>query len=313
MSTPMSENKLKTWFLKTLYRLFRNKKFHHNKNFWYLFNVSRNQNDEIVEVTYKNEKLKINTSPIHSKKHKTLIIVATGPSVNEIPKNLFDPEQYDFLGVNGAISLSEIKFRFYCIIDQSFIKKRVDLVRKIVSNDEITLFCNYLSLYEILKFIDLSEINCSFKILDLVTDGIGYLFMDEKKVINEDYISDHHYWFNSYSFSSNINELVFDYGTVAYPALQVGYSLGYKQLYFVGLDMNNFDKPRFYENHSNMLPTSLDHHFITIQNAFHSASLFLEKAGVNVINLSPNSAITSFQKENMDALMKNKNTENTNK
>lgn len=32
-----------------------------------------------------------------------------------------------------------------------------------------------------------------------------------------------------------------------------------------------------------------------------------------VINLSPNSAITSFQKENMDALMKNKNTENTNK
>lgn len=310
MSIHMSENKLKTWFLKTLYRLFRSKKYHHNKNIWYLFDVSRNKNNETTEITYKNKSLKINMFPASSKTHKKLIIVTTGPSVNEVPTDFFDQEQYDFLGVNGAISLPEIKFQFYCIIDQSFVNKRIDLVRKIVSDDEITLFCNYLSLYEILKLIDFSDINCSFKILDLITGGIGYLFMDEKKVINEDYISDNHYWFNGYGFSSNINEFVFDYGTVAYPALQIGYSLGYEKLYFVGLDMNNFDKPRFYENRSNMLPTSLDHHFITIQNAFNSASHFLAEAGVNVINLSPNSAITSFQKENINALMKNKSTEN---
>ncbi|HCH7935198.1 MULTISPECIES: lipopolysaccharide core biosynthesis protein RfaZ [Providencia] len=308
----MSENKLKTWFLKTLYRLFHNKKFHHNKNIWYLFNVSRNHDNEIVKVTYKNEELKINTSPISSKKHKSLIIVATGPSVNEVPKHFFDQEQYDFLGVNGAIALSEIKFKFYCIIDQSFVSKRVDLVRQIVSNDEITLFCNYLSLHEILKRIDLSEINCSFKILDLVKDGIGYLFLDEKKIVNESHTSDNYHWLNGYGFSSDMNKLVFDYGTVAYPALQVGYSMGYKQLYFVGLDMNNFDKPRFYENRSNMLPTSLSHHFIIIQNAFNSASRFLTEKGVTVINLSPNSAITSFQKENINALMKNKNIKNSN-
>lgn len=242
-----------------------------------------------------------------------MIIIATGPSVNVIPTDFFDQDQYDFLGVNGAISLPEINFQFYCIIDQSFVKKRIDLVQKIVSDDEITLFCNYLSLYEILKLIDLSEIKCSFKLLDLITNGIGYAFMDEKKVINKDYISDNHHWVNGYGFSSNINDFVFDYGTVAYPALQVGYALGYEELYFVGLDMNNFNKPRFYENVVNMLPTSLDHNFITIQNAFNSASHFLKDAGVNVINLSPNSAITSFPKGDINELMNNKCTINLNK
>ncbi|HGN1705955.1 TPA: lipopolysaccharide core biosynthesis protein RfaZ [Providencia rettgeri] len=311
----MSENKFKLWFLKTLYRLFHSKKYHHNKNIWHLFGVSRNKLNEITEITYKNKKLKVNTNlpNLIKQKHKKLIIVATGPSVNEIPKDFFDLEQYDFLGVNGAISLSNIKFRFYCIIDQSFVSNRIDLVRKIVSDDEITLFCNFLSLHEILKFIDVSEINCSFKILDLVTDGIGYLFLDEKKVVNENYASDNHHWFNGYGFSSNINEFVFDYGTVAYPALQIGYFLGYKQLYFIGLDMNNFNKPRFYENDSNTLPTSLEHQLTVIQNAFNSASHFLAEAGIKVTNLSLNSSITSFQKESANDLIKNKSLENSNK
>lgn len=49
----MSENKLKAWFLKTLYRLLHSKKYHHNKNIWYLFDVSRDKNNEITEIKYK--------------------------------------------------------------------------------------------------------------------------------------------------------------------------------------------------------------------------------------------------------------------
>jgi hypothetical protein len=42
-----------------------------------------------------------------------------------------------------------------------------------------------------------------------------------------------------------------------YWAFQIIAFLGFKQLFIAGLDMNNFNLPRFYETHENKLPTFL--------------------------------------------------------
>ena len=101
---------------------------------------------------------------------------------------------------------------------------------------------------------------------------------------------------NGQSFSKHIHGVVFDYFTVAYVALQVVHQLQYEKIYLAGLDMNNFNQPRFYEKAENKQPTMLDQYLQHTLPAFDVAANFFEQQNKQVYNLSPESAVQSFKK-----------------
>lgn len=281
------------WFLKTIYRLFRGKQYGHNKNYWYLFDVRRDSDCRIIRLTYKSRRIKLAKSLPDKKKSDQLLLIATGPSVQNISKDWLRSTRADIMGVNGAISLHGICFSYYCIIDPSFIRNRINMVKAIVSNQEITLFCNTPVLHEIMQNCKRHEIKCSFWLMDMIVNNICYP-LGEKQSHPGSESNPHHHWHNGFGFSSDMHKGIFDYGTVAYPAFQIACSLGYKKIMIAGLDMNNFDRPRFYENVYDKLPTHLDRDFISIQGAFCTAASYCDSNNIDVLNLSPGSAIKAF-------------------
>ena len=57
--------------------------------------------------------------------------------------------------------------------------------------------------------------------------------------------------------------------------------------------MNNFDKPRFYENEKNKIHTQLEQDRQSIMAAFkHASYVFKNNLNIKVINLSINSSIS---------------------
>lgn len=283
--------KIKISLFKNIYTIFTFKHSHHNKCFWPYFKVSR-ENYKIKEITYK--KLVIPSSKISIPKKETLIIVATGPSIKQLPEGILENKNYDYLGVNGAISLRNTKFIYYVIFDQGFIINRFDLVKEILETDCI-LFTRAECLLNICKKIDITTIKCKIKILNRVNiENKIECFMDKNLAIHQN--SPNYFLKEKFGFSLNIEECVFDYHTVAYVALQIAYSLNYKYIYIAGLDLTNLEKPRFYENESNKQATELKENIEEIKLAFNTASIILNKKKIKVFNLSKDSLIEDFPK-----------------
>ena len=102
------------------------------------------------------------------------------------------------------------------------------------------------------------------------------------------------------AFTTDIKNGIFAEKTVIYWALQVISFLNYDKIYIAGLDMNNFDKPRFYENENDKIDTQLNDDFDGIISGFRLASDVFNKKNIEVINLSANSAVPDsiFKKSN---------------
>lgn len=280
------------WICKTIYRLTHSEKYRHNKNLWPYFKVEREPLGAIKNVFFKKEKL--NTIEVNrNERTKPLLIMASGPSVNEISTTFFD-DYFDYMGVNGAGAMASIAFDWYVIIDRSFVINRIDLVREIVSRDELTLFCPCKCLESICSLIPWEAIRCKFKIIETVTDSTVHQFLGATYPIKKG--DAHFFWHNGIGFSDDVNRVVFDCGTVTYPALQIACALGYKEIYLVGLDMNNFTAPRFYENQSDVQSTRLARDFNNIINAFITAQSYCERNNIQIVNVSPASAVNAFPK-----------------
>ncbi|MDA8493571.1 lipopolysaccharide core biosynthesis protein RfaZ [Kluyvera georgiana] len=288
----MAINNLSKWFCKTLYRTTHSKQYHHNKNLWPFFKVVRNEKGSIDAVFFKHKQ--INTPCVgKEKRNKPLLIMATGPSVNHIDKHFFNTS-FDYFGVNGAISMEAIDFKWYAITDRNFVLRRLSLVKKLVARDDLTVFCPYTTLETIFSNIEWQHIRCGFKVFEAVSGECVYKFLaaKEKLIINDE----HYHWLDGAGFSDNIEYGLFDYGTVVYPALQIACALGYRQIYIAGLDMNNFNQPRFYETVTDKLGTRLDRDFDQICHSFYAAQSYCELNNISVVNLSLESAIDAFPK-----------------
>ncbi|MEI9699405.1 lipopolysaccharide core biosynthesis protein RfaZ [Moellerella wisconsensis] len=231
------------------------------------------------------------------KKNDTISLCFSGPSVSKIDDDYFKDNNLDYLGVNGSISLKAkagVDFLFYVIIDETFIRSRRDLVKIIIQNNELILFCNYRVIIAIFSDFKFNDIKCKIKIIETIHKNIGYRFLGKSEIISSNEYS--FFWFNGYGFSNHLDEYFFDYGTVAYVSLQIAVALGYKKINLIGLDMNNFNSPRFYESDNNKLPSVLEDDFIDIDNAFLTASIYCENKSISVNNLSEHSAIIHFNK-----------------
>lgn len=288
------------WVCKTTYRLTHSEKYRHNKNLWPYFKVEREPSGTIHNVFFKKEKLN-NIEIAHVERTRPLLIMASGPSVNGIACEFFD-DHFDYMGVNGASAMAAIPFDWYTIIDKSYVIKRIDLVREMVSREDLVLFCPCKCLASICALIPWQEIRCKFKIIETVTNSSVHQFLGATYPVTADEAP--FYWRNGMGFSDDINQVLFDYGTVTYPALQIACALGYKDIYLAGLDMNNFTTPRFYEQRENMLSTRLERDFNPIINAFITAQLYCEENNIHVMNLSQASAVNAFPKVAWDSVEK---------
>ena len=224
---------------------------------------------------------------------KKSMLVATGPSVQKCPEDVFKRQDIDYIGINGSISLDYVHFKYYVIIDFNFTKNRFDLVLKVLQS-QCTFFTTHRCLDIILRRINPDQIKCQIKIIETITEGIVERFLGPRIAIDPH--QDYFYLEGGKGFSLHIRDSIFDYFTVSYVALQIIYSLSYEEIYLAGLDMNNFNQPRFYEKSNNKQPTMLDQYLTEIFPAFEAASHFLNKQNIKVYNLSLKSAIESFEK-----------------
>jgi len=278
-------------FYKILYKYTHSKSYKHNRHYWPYYNVERNSYGGIDKIFFKGKLIIDNSFPTIAK--KKCMLVATGPSVKKIPYKAFYQHDMDYMGVNGAISLSNVKFKYYVIIDHNFTCKRFDLVLKVLQSDCI-FFTTPRCLDTILRKVSTDDIRCKIKVVELITDGKIERFLGQYEDIKQ--YESYYFLEEGKGFSKHIKNAIFDYFTVAYVALQIIYSLEVNEIYLAGIDMNNFNQPRFYENNNNKQPTMLDRYLHELLPAFQVASKFMKKEKIQVYNLSNNSAITSFEK-----------------
>lgn len=218
---PASTEKFKRNLCKFLYKIFFPKSHKHNRRYWPYYHVQRSEYGEIQKIYFKKKLVVQNTLP--QRTHQKVMMVATGPSINTLDPHTFSQPDIDYIGVNGAISLKHINYKYYVIIDHNFIKDRFDLVKEVLQTSCI-FFTTARCLDAILREIPFENIQCTFKVLEVITRNEVELFLKQKQKINPKH-SDY-FFQNNYGFSSNIFHNVFDYFTVAYVALQISYGLG---------------------------------------------------------------------------------------
>ncbi|OUY08671.1 lipopolysaccharide biosynthesis protein [Acinetobacter populi] len=281
---------------KYLYKISHTKKFNHNRRYWPYFRVERDKHGLLKKVFYKNILIADNTV-IAEHQNNTCMIIATGPSIKTIESTSFQNDRIDYLGLNGAISLSHTQFKYYIVIDHDFVINKFNLILKILENTECIFFTTPRCLEIILRKYDIKNIKAHLKVIETITENKLERFMGSKIMI--DNTEPHTYMKNNIGFSTELFHAVYDYYTVAYVALQIAYALNYKKILIAGLDMNNFDSPRFYESNDNKQPTRLKQDFEAISQAFNVAADFFKDHNIEVYNLSPNSAIKVFKKTDL--------------
>lgn len=290
--------------LKQIYRYTHPRAYRHNENLWPYLKIKRAHQGHISELNINGEPIAI--SDISMLQHKfqgDLLLIASGPSVKETDFSTLATTPA--MGVNGAISLqAHINFNFYVVIDMTFIDQRQSIIKDVISHEEIYLFTTAHGILKIFNTFGRHKIKCHICLIEDACYKI-YQASTSYNEINKKFQKSPNVMFDknneSIAFNKDIREGIFDSGTVVYWALQIIFYLGFQRIIIAGLDMNNFDQPRFYENVNDKLPSFLESKLDSlIIPAFSLASSVCKENNISVINLSKNSAIDTsiFKKLN---------------
>lgn len=284
-------------FFKQIYRYSHSRRFRHNENLWPYVKITRATEGHISSLSLRGQPVNIvNLSDLHQKFSGDLLLIASGPSVNETD---FTPLQHiPAMGVNGAWFMHDkIHFKFFVIVDMTFIDQRLSMVKEMVSDPEMLFFTTVRGVVKIIEYFGHSAIRCQIAVIE---DACFKSF--QPCVLNEE-IHQHYKNEVSVSFSESnhniaffedIRKGIFDAGTVAHWALQIIQFMGFRRVIIAGLDMNNFHQPRFYENENDKSPSGLEEQFSgLIEPAFRHASKVLKNRKIEVLNLSLKSALDS--------------------
>jgi len=290
--------------LKQIYRYTHPRAYRHNENLWPYLKIKRAEQGHISELNINGKPIAI--SDINALQHKfqgDLLLVASGPSVKETDFSTLTTTPA--MGVNGAISLQAgINFNFYVVIDMTFIDQRQSIIKDIISREDLYFFTTAHGILKIVNKFGHHKIKCNICLIEdacykIYQPSLSDCEIKEQFQNSPDVMFDKN---NEYiAFNKDIREGIFDSGTVVYWALQIIFYLGFQRIIIAGLDMNNFNQPRFYENANDRLPSFLENKVDSlIIPAFSLASNTFKENNISVINLSKNSAIDSsiFQKLN---------------
>ncbi|PWC19852.1 sugar glycosyltransferase [Brenneria roseae subsp. roseae] len=287
--------KLLIEFYKLLYKSTHTKKYHHNRKRWPYIKIKRNSSHEITHLLYKKQIVPlINPENIKNKYTGSILLTATGPSVNHIKFNT--PPPIPAMGVNGSYFLkSYVDFSFYVVTDIHFPEHQPDIIKKVVFDSNIIFFTTIDIIMKILERFSIKEIKCSFIIIEDLGDRVYEKIKKPSEIISL-YKKENHFHYdkkNEIGFVSDIKDGIFPGKTVIYWALQIISHLGFDTIYIIGMDMNNFNKPRFYETEKDKIHTQLDQDMVSIISSLEHASHVLKnKLNINVINLSKNSSVS---------------------
>lgn len=281
---------------KQLYRYTHKRDMRHNENLWPFIKISRNETGEISDLRYKGQRINLTTlSSLHHLFDGEVLIAATGPSIKTIDFSTL-PTTVVTAGVNGAWHLNNaLNFSLYFVVDMTFIDRQTALLKRLIDAEKVILFTTVMGIMKLIERFSYERIQCKICIIE---DICYETYKPSIKLDNmrRDLVHIPGIVFSKNSshtaFSRDVRHGVVDAGTVMYWALQVIYFLGFKKIYIAGLDMNNFNQPRFYENFNTMLPSFLEEKVKnTVFPAMELASHIFKKDEITVINLSPQSAL----------------------
>lgn len=282
---------------KQIYRYTRARSLRHNENLWPWMKITRAASGEIATLRYKGQPVPLaDLSALKESASGDILLTATGPSVNTLDFSCFPP--MPAMGVNGAWSLhQQVGFRFYLIVDMGFIDQKFALIAEIIASPDITLFTTAHGVARLIDRFTLAAIRCQLAVIEDAAMPV-YQHKRAAAVLREHFRHDAQVHFlagrDDIAFSADIRRGIFDAGTVVYWALQLLAYIGFRRIFIIGLDMNGFEQPRFYESADDKQPSLLqDNLHKVIVPGFQLASQCLAQRGVRVINLSPHSAIDS--------------------
>lgn len=282
---------------KQLYRYSHSRRFRHNENLWPYVKITRASEGHISSLSLRGQSVKlVNLNDLHHQYAGDLLLIASGPSVNDTD---FTPLQHiPAMGMNGSWFMRDkTHFKFFVIVDMTFIDQRLSMVEDMVRDPEIILFTTLRCIVQLIDYIGYSSLRCQVAIVEdacyknfqprVLTEEIHQTYQHEQSVSFSE--AD-----RNIAFFKDIRKGVFDAGTVAYWALQIIQYMGFNRIIIAGLDMNNFHKPRFYENENDISPCGLEQQFLgLIEPSFRLSSNVLKELFVEVLNLSPYSALDS--------------------
>lgn len=297
---------------KLIYRLSHSKRYKHNRKRWPHVKITRGQFGQITYFSYRGNNFPIvDLISLKNSFSGELIIIASGPSVNQI--NFTKSSTVTTLGVNGSYHLKgTVNFNLYIITDIHFFSQRSDIVKQIISDNQLLLFVQVDGLVKLIDQFGKTNILCK---IALIEDAFKLTYgpirtiteLENDKNRNKSIYFYHNNYINHepIAFETNILQGIFPAKTVVYWALQIVAFLGFKTIYLAGVDMNNFSSPRFYETTDNITYSQLELDFEkNILPAFEHASSVLKKLDISVINMSLNSALSTniFEKKSYDEI-----------
>ncbi|MBO9328002.1 hypothetical protein A6B37_24675 [Achromobacter sp. HZ01] len=292
-------------FVRKLFRLLRSRTQRHNQHLWPFVRIWRDRAGAICGFRAFGRSLPV--TPLrqgYDPADVTMHLILSGPSVAQIPYDRLDIRAA--MGVNGAIALArkfDLPFKYYCIIDQNFVRDRIDLVREIVSRD-LTLYVLPEVLRYIMQGIPQESIRCRVCIIELISErayqrSAAPSVLKRMAAVTPDVQLLDAKQGLGYSFDAALG--VFDADTVAYAALQVLISGGARQIYVHGLDLTLQNGLRFYDEGQTPQASRLARNFAQlIEPSFRFASAQWRARGVSVFNLSPISALSADIIERLD-------------
>ena len=284
--------------IKQVYRYTRSRSYRHSEKLWPYIGITRDVDGCVCETRYLGKVIPVLTlSDVAKVRADDLVIVASGPSMGQLDLNPL--LQADWMAVNGSPSVLERYpdkgLQYYAVIDQGFVQDRIHTIAEILSNPQVTFFTNLFCLRKIYELIG------SKNVLAHVV-----LFEDRQKAV---YLPKVEFsemaqlaqdsaakllWRAEYNvgFTRDMYRGYVSGGTVVYFALQIAAALGYKRVFLAGVDMKNFEAPRFYENEQNRLATRLHLEFEqTIYPSFALAAEVYRELGIQAYNLCLDSGL----------------------
>ena len=284
--------------IKQVYRYTRPRNYRHSEKLWPYIGIKRDADGCFCEPRYLGKAIPVlSLDDVAAVRADDLVIVASGPSINQL--DLTALLQADWMAVNGSPSVLERypnkPLQYYAVIDQGFVQDRIHTIAQVLANPQVVFFTNLFCLRKIYELIGYKSVVAKVVIFEDRQKAV-YLpkveFAEMAQLAQDSaakllWRKEHNVGFTRDMYRGYVSG-----GTVVYFALQIAAALGYKRVFLAGVDMKNFDAPRFYENEHNRLETRLHHEFDhTIRPSFALAAEVFRELGIEGYNLCLDSGL----------------------
>ena len=158
-------------------------------------------------------------------------------------------------------------------------------------------------------------LNRSFKIYE---DSHYHCMMDQRLFEKYDQLQDHRcvftlkgrpwgiplHYLGGEGFSLDLEDGIYTGYTIAYFALQLAVYMGFKKIFYLGLDLSNYGGQTHFFGHDFHSANHNDTEFPRMRAAFQKAKAQLDKLGVDVYNCSMESTLQVFPKITFEEAIK---------